>query len=60
MKINYKLILSTCLLILLFTVNVNAQTTGTVFRDLNGNGTRDSVLKSFVEPRVAGVCLVLK
>ena len=34
---------------------VMGQTSGTVFRDLNGNGTRDSILNSFVEPRVAGV-----
>jgi len=34
---------------------VMGQTAGTVFRDFDGDGLRDSVLKSFVEPRVAGV-----
>ncbi|MBL7976735.1 MAG: hypothetical protein JNN12_00235, partial [Bacteroidetes Order II. Incertae sedis bacterium] len=37
-------------LFLLFSVSVQAQITGTVFRDFNGNGTKESA-----EPLVAGV-----
>jgi hypothetical protein len=33
----------------------NAQTTGTVFRDFNGNGTRQNTSGTFVEPVVAGI-----
>jgi hypothetical protein len=55
MKINkYKQILLMFACFFAFS-KVMGQTSGTVFRDLNGNGTRDSILKSFVEPRVAGV-----
>ncbi|MBK7433394.1 MAG: hypothetical protein IPI66_05410 [Chitinophagaceae bacterium] len=41
-------------LLLLFTGVVNAQITGTVYRDYNGNGTRETVAPT-IEPGVPGV-----
>jgi hypothetical protein len=46
-------------LILLATTHVQAQTTGTVFRDYNGDGTRQtsSSTSSILEPTVAGIVI---
>ncbi|MGB3007705.1 MAG: hypothetical protein WBC06_14405 [Chitinophagaceae bacterium] len=38
-----------------FNVVSNAQTTGSVFRDFNGNGTRENTSGTFVEPVVPGI-----
>jgi hypothetical protein len=38
-----------------FSLSVRSQTTGTVFRDFNGNGTRQNTAGTFVEPVVQGV-----
>lgn len=49
--------LSTFLVVMLctiYSVNSNAQTTGTVFRDYNGNGTRENASPN-LEPLVAGI-----
>ena len=40
---------------MIFTMSVSAQTTGTVFRDFNGNGTRQNTAGTFVEPLVQGI-----
>lgn len=48
-----------CLLILipalLCTISADAQISGSVFRDFNGNGTRQTTSGTFVEPLVSGV-----
>ena len=38
-----------------FTSSADAQTTGTMFRDFNGNGTRQNTAGTFVEPVVQGI-----
>lgn len=40
---------------LLSAINANAQISGTVFRDFNGNGTRENSTGTFVEPLSPGV-----
>jgi hypothetical protein len=39
----------------LFTVDLKAQISGTVFRDFNGNGVRENTTGTFVEPLAEGV-----
>jgi hypothetical protein len=55
--LKFKQLFKFCLIISIgFTVQHSfGQTTGTVFRDYDGDGYRDSILNSFVEQRVGGV-----
>ncbi len=53
MRKTTQVLLTLCMLFL--STKITAQTTGTVFRDFNGNGTRQNTAGTFVEPVVAGI-----
>jgi SdrD B-like domain/Secretion system C-terminal sorting domain len=48
-------LLLVALCMLAFNISTQAQISGTVFRDFNGNGTRQNTAGTFVEPVVSGI-----